>query len=65
MSKYKLNSLNLANLHAGEHWNLVADIQLPAGSSTTYYPPTPKNSDQMTIAELKAYALAEFERAND
>ncbi len=64
-SKYKLAGLNLANLHAGDGWNLIATILLPAGTTTTYYPKSPANVDAMSVAELKAYALVEFEKAND
>lgn len=64
MSKYKLISLNCANLNQGTAWNLVSTIMLPAGTTTTHYPPVPANADGMTLAELKAYALSEFEKAN-
>ncbi|WP_285374250.1 hypothetical protein [Pseudomonas sp. lyk4-TYG-107] len=64
-SKYKLMSLNLANLHAGDGWNLLATILLPAGTTTNFSPKSPANADSMSVAELKAYALREFEKAND
>ena len=64
-SKYKLVHLNLANLNAGDGWNLISTILLPAGTTTTHYPKSPANVDAMSIAELKAYALQEFEKAND
>ncbi|MFA0994702.1 MULTISPECIES: hypothetical protein [Pseudomonas syringae group] len=65
MSKYKLVHLNLGNVIGWPNWTLISTIRLPAGTDTTHYPPTPENADGMTIAELKAYALAEFEKAND
>ena len=64
MSKYTLVHLNIANLNQGTAWNLISTIKLPAGSTTTYTPPSPADADSMTLAELKAYALAEFEKAN-
>lgn len=64
MSKYKLVHLNCGNINQGAHWNLIATIMLPAGTTTTYYPAIPDNADDLTLAELKAYALSEFEKAN-
>lgn len=64
MSKYSLVHLNFGNLNHYPHWNLISTILLPSGTTTTHYPAVPQNADQMTLAQLKAYALAEFEKAN-
>ena len=64
-SRYTLVKIDLANLDAGNGWNLLATIRLPAGSTTNYNPKSPANIDSMSVAELKAYVLREFERAND
>jgi hypothetical protein len=65
MSKYSLVHLQLRNLSHLPRRDLVSTIQLPAGTTTTYYPAVPDNVDEMTVAELKAYAISEFEKAND
>lgn len=64
-SKYTLVTVNLANLDAGNGWNLLAKIRLPAGTTTDYSPKSPASIDSMSVAELKAYVLREFEKAND
>jgi hypothetical protein len=64
MSKYKIVHLNLAQVIDWPNWTLISTIRLPAGTDTTHYPPVPEDAADMTIAELKAYALAEFEKAN-
>lgn len=65
MSKYLLVNLELRNLSHLAHLNLMSTIRLPAGTTTTYYPSVPDGVDEMTIAELKAYTISEFEKAND
>lgn len=64
-SRYKLVSVNLANLNQGQAWNLIATIMLPAGSTTSFnIPLKPDNIDSMTVAALKDYVLSEFEKEN-
>ncbi|MDO7904123.1 hypothetical protein ACE1YR_17360 [Pseudomonas sp. K1(2024)] len=64
MSKYTVTCLHLHSLALGQFGKLTAEIQLPAGSTTNYSIPAPVKLEHMSIAELKAYILRDFEMAN-
>lgn len=62
-SKWKVSGVNYANLDQPV-FNLIVTVRGPLGASSTFYPATPPNYEQMTLEQIKAYALAEWEKAN-
>lgn len=65
MSKYSLVDIQIRHLRHQSRHTIMSTIQLPAGTTTTFYPDVPSDMEDMTVAELKAYAIRAFEKAND
>lgn len=62
-SKWKVSGVNYANLDQPV-WNLIITVRGPLGASSTFHPAPPPNYEQMTLEQIKAYALTEWEKAN-
>lgn len=62
--KWKIVSVNYANLDQPS-WNLIVKIRGPSGSNTSFYPAPPENYEQMTLEQMKQYALSEWMKANE
>ncbi|UFQ02242.1 hypothetical protein [Pseudomonas fitomaticsae] len=61
--KWKLVHVTLGNLNHGLCQPAITVIG-PSQATTTFHPKAPDNIDSLTVAELKAWALSEWTKAN-
>lgn len=61
-SKWTVSGVSYANMDQ-PMWNLIITVRGPLGASSTFYPVAPPNYEQMTLEQMKAYALEEWEKA--